>query len=115
MLPLDSKDKKHLQIQYQEYYTYQPNIDLNIVRKVKKDNRDKEKERIARLKREYKQDLSRSKRAKYSSASLSVNRVFRDLKSLAKKHLNNVQASFDHILLYKFAGSAFFSGFEKLK
>lgn len=109
MLPLDSKDvvKKHLNststVYSNYYYNYQPNlnIDADIIAKVKKDNRDKEKERIARLRREFKQDLSKSKRAKYSSASLSVNRVFRDLKKLAKKHLTNVQSSFDHILLYK--------------
>jgi len=54
--------------------------------------------RVNKLKKEQRQDLSKSKRAKYASASLSAHRVLRDLKNTATKHLTNVKSSFDNLL-----------------
>lgn len=54
--------------------------------------------RINDLKKDQRQDLSKSKRAKYASASMSAHRVLKDLKNTATRHLSNVKYSFDNLL-----------------
>lgn len=49
-------------------------------------------------KKNVRRDLSRSKMAKYSSASLSAHQVFKDLKVTASKHISSVKSHFDSIL-----------------
>lgn len=78
------------------------------------------KERIAKAKKEYKAgnqfisaittnvtsppppsfypELSRAKRAKYSSSSLSVHQVLKDVKNSASRHISNVKSSLDNLL-----------------
>ncbi|KAI1285776.1 hypothetical protein HDE_11617 [Halotydeus destructor] len=60
-----------------------------------------EKDRIAKLKREYKAELSKTKRAKYSTASLSAHGVLRDLKNSASRGVSTMKNSFENLLTQK--------------
>lgn len=57
-----------------------------------------ERKRIEKLKREYRADLSKSKRTKYCSASLSAHRVLKDIKNCATKRISAMKSSFENLL-----------------
>ncbi|XP_074599964.1 uncharacterized protein LOC141854253 [Brevipalpus obovatus] len=61
------------------------------------DHQEAVKDTKPRKKKDLRREVSKSKQAKYTSASLSVRQALKDVKNTASKHISNIKNTFDSV------------------